>query len=156
MGLPQLDPAQRLTLVDHITPGAADGNSLSGVNVDLYPEGALFFVNVNTRLYVLHKNLDSSVVADTVNNNVVDGINSSAAAGRFIALEQYGTGVLSAGVIAISGFDVTRGGRFFASYQTIGGTPGILHAAKTANNTVTVTSSSNADTSTVAVLVMPV
>lgn len=148
MNLNLLDVAHRLLLVDTLADGT--GNSLSGQNVNELPAGALVYVRARNRLYSLRKNLDSLVVAGA-NANVVDGVGSSAAAGRFVAVLQWGVGILSAGSIAMPGWDLTRGGFFAVNYVSAGGTQGFLHAAKTANGTATVTSSSGSDTSTVLV-----
>lgn len=150
MGLPQIPPAKRLTEVESIG-GGDQGDSLAGQNVNNYQDGALFWVRASHRMYELRKNLNSAVV-QTDDLNVVDGIGSSAAAGRFVATQQWATGVLSVGSIAIPGFDIMHGGRFLVSYVSAGGTQGFLHAAQTAVNIVTVTSSSGSDTSTVVVM----
>lgn len=143
--------SKRLTLVDRIGADGSNGDALSGVDVNLYPEGALFYVRASNRLYTLRKNLDPAVVATNA-ENVVDGIGSSATAGRFVAVDQWTTGTLSAGTVVLSGFDLTRGGFFQVTYVTPGGTQSFLRAAKTAVNQATVTSGSNADTSVVLVV----
>lgn len=147
-----LDVQQRLTIVEEIG-SATNGDSLAGQNVNTYPAGALFYVRASHRMYELRKNLETAVVA-TGRLNVVDGVGSSAVAGRFVACEQHGFGTLVGGTIALDGFDLTNNGQFLVSYVAAGGTQGFLHAAKTAANTVTVTSSSGADTSTVVVLLL--
>lgn len=147
-----LDPSQRLTIVDRIGADGSNGDSLSGQNVNEYPEGALFYVRASNRFYELRKNLDT-LIAPNALENVVNGIGSSAVAGRFIAVQQIGTGALSGGTILIPGFDLTNGANIMAFYITPGGTQGFLRAAKTAANSLTVTSSQGADTSTVGVVV---
>lgn len=141
---------KRVTLVERIGNGA-DGDSLAGQNVQNFPSGSLFWVRASHRMYELRKNLDSAVVA-TGALNVVDGIGSSAAHGRFVACQQRATATLVAGTIAVAGFDLTNNGTFLVGYVTAGGTQGFLRAAKTAANVVTVTSSSGSDTSNVTVL----
>lgn len=148
--LSQTAIAKRITLVNTIG-SAADGDSLRGQNVSNFPEGALFYNRAAHRLYELRKNLDSLVVADNANFNVVDGVGSSAAAGRFVALNQWASGVLSGGSLVIAGFDLTNSGRFMVGYVLAGGTQGFLHATKTSAASLTVTSSQGADTSTVVV-----
>lgn len=141
-----LTVSKRFTVVEHIgTPD--DGDSLAGQNVNNFPEGALFYVSQSNRFYSLRKNLDSLVVATGL-FNVVDGIGSSAAAGRFVATEQRSAGALTGGTTTSNGFDLSRGGKFLVSLVTPGGTTGFVHAAKTAANVVTITSSSGADTGT--------
>jgi|SRR5882724_7338782 len=145
-----LPPAKRLTIVENIgTP--ADGDSLAGQNVNNFPAGALFYVQAAHRLYELRKGLDALVVA-TSRLNVIDGVGSSDAAGRFVAVQQFGTGALSGGSVALDGFDLTNAGFFLVSYITPAGTQGFLRAAKTAANSVTAVSSSGSDTSTVLVV----
>ncbi len=142
--LAQLAVSKRLTIVSKIgTP--ADGESLAGQNVNDFPAGALFYVEQSNRFYVLRKNLDSAVVASNL-ENVVDGIGSSAAAGRFVAVQQFAAVTLLGGTATVSGFDLERGGAFLVSLQTPGGTTGFVHAVKTTNTTATVTSSNGADT----------
>ncbi len=146
----QTPAAKRLTIVESIgTP--ADGDSLAGQNVNNFQDGALFWVRSSHRMYELRKDLDTDVVA-TSRLNVVDGIGSSAAAGRFVATQQSGFGTLSGGAVALDGFDLTNNGHFLVSYVSAGGTQGFLHAATTADNTVTITSSSGSDTSVVFVM----
>ncbi len=148
--LKQLDPSQRVTIVEAIGD-PSDGESLAGQNVNTYPAGALFYVRASHRMYELRKDLDVAVVA-TGALNVIDGIGSSAAAGRFVACEQRSFGTLVGGTIAIDGFDLTSGGEFLVGYVLPGGTQGFLRGGQTGPNEVTVTSSSNSDTSTVVVL----
>ncbi len=144
--------SKRLTIVSSVgTP--SDGDSLAGQNVNNFPEGALFFVESSSRFYVLRKNVDAAVVA-TVANNVVDGVGSSAVDGRFVALTQIRSAVLSAGsATGITGFDVSSvNGFFIITLVSPGGTPGFVHATITAPNTVSLTSSSGSDTSTYSVV----
>jgi hypothetical protein len=145
-----LDIHKRYTVVTRIGDGT-DGDSLSGQNVNNFPAGALFYVAESNRLYALRKGIPDAV-GEQNGLNVVDGIGSSAAAGRFVAVQQFATGVLSAGSAIMTGFDLSAGGHFLVGYVTPGGTQGFLRAAKTADNVVTVTSSSGSDTSTVTVL----
>ncbi len=142
-----LDVHKRTTIVAKIGVGS-DGDSLSGQNVNNFPDGALFFVRDSGRFYTLRKNLPDAV-GEQNGVNVVDGIGSSAAAGRFIAVQQYGVAQLSNGTGVITGLDLSRGGVFLVSYVTLSGTPGFIHAAKTADNFATVSSSSGSDNSQV-------
>jgi len=148
--LVRLPVAQRIVVVTHIGD-ESDGDSLAGQNVNAFPAGVLFYVAQSNRFYALRKNLPSAV-GEQNGLNVVDGVGSSATAGRFIAVQQFATGVLSAGSAVMTGFDLSAGGHFLVGYVTPGGTQGFLRAAKTADNVVTVTSSSGSDTSTVTVL----
>jgi hypothetical protein len=144
--------SKRITIVSSVgTP--ADGDSLAGQNVNNFPEGALFFVESSSRFYALRKNVNAAVVA-TPANNVVDGVGSSAEAGRFVALMQLRSAVLTAGsATGITGFDVSRvNGFFIITLVTPGGTPGFVHATITAPNTVSLTSSNGADTGTYSVV----
>lgn len=150
MSLSQLDVSQRLTIVEHIGD-PSDGASLAGQNVNAFPAGALFYVRASNRFYNLRKNMDAAVVP-VGNFNVVNGVGSSAVNGRFVANDQFSGVTLAGGTATISGFDLTRTGFFVVTYVTPGGTQGFLHAAKTAANIVTVTSSSGSDTSVVSVL----
>ncbi len=152
MTLKQLDPAQRLTIVEGIGD-PSDGESLAGQNVNAYPAGALFYVRSSHRMYELRKNLDALVVA-TGALNVVDGIGSSAVAGRFVATTQYVSGTLSGGTIDIAGFDLGSSGLFQVSPTAFGGTPGFLRAVKVDAHTARVISSSGSDTSTVVVVLL--
>jgi len=148
--LSQAALGKRLTMVENVgSPG--DGDSLSGQNVNNFPDGALFYVRASHRMYELRKNLDALVVESDTTLNVRDGVGSSASAGRFVATQQWTFGTLSGGTLAIPGWDLTNNGFFLISVATIGGTPGTLHGAKTAANSMTVTSSSGSDTSTVVV-----
>lgn len=149
--LSQLAVEKRLTIVEHLGTSSADGESLAGQNVNNFPAGSLFYVRASHRLYELRKNLDTLVVQTSL-FNVIDGVGSSAAAGRFVAVDQWGAVTLAAGSGVLPGFDLSSGGFFLVSYTVAGGTQGFLHAAKTAANTVTVTSSSGSDTSTVLVV----
>lgn len=142
--------SKRLTLVTHIGD-ASDGDSLRGQNVNLFPDGALFYVAQSNRFYALRKGLASAVVATGL-LNVVDGIGSSDANGRFVAVEQRGVGTLTGGTTTIAGWDLSASGFFLVSYNTPGGTQGFLRAAATAANIVTITSSSGSDTSSVNVV----
>lgn len=146
--LVQLPPAKRLTVVTHLGTGA-DGDSLAGQNVNDFPAGALFWVRQSNRFYQLKKNLNSAVIPDVgIYRNVINGIGSSAAAGRFVAVQQLGEGVLIGGTIAVSGFDLSAPGFFLCSLITVGGTPGFIRAAATSLAQVTLTSTSGSDTGT--------
>jgi len=142
--------SKRITIVDSVgTPD--DGESLAGQNVNNFPEGALFFVRATGRLYALKKNVNAAVVA-TGANNVVDGIGSAQDTGRFVALKQWRTVTLTGGsATGITGFDLTGTGTFEITLVTPGGTPGFVHAAITAPNTLSLTSTNGADTSTYSV-----
>ncbi len=143
-----LTVSDRLLLVNALADGT--GDSLAGQNVNALPAGALVYVRARNRLYTLRKNLNALIVAGS-NGNVVNAVGSSDEAGRFVAVNQWNIGTLAGGTVAITGWDLTRGGYFAVSYVTAGGTQGFLHAAVTALGTVTVTSSSGSDTSVVLV-----
>lgn len=147
MSLPQTPAAQRLTLVDSIgTP--ADGESLSGQNVNAFPEGALFYVRAVNRFYRLKKGLPSTVTPGGA-GNVVSGIGSTVANGAyFVAVQQQGTFTLVGGTAAVVGLDLSTTGYFLTSVITIGGTVGVVHGAVTNDHTATFTSNQGADTST--------
>jgi hypothetical protein len=145
-----LPPAQRLTIVTHIG-SAGDGDSLRGQNVNAFPEGALFYVQQSNRFYSLRKNIDSAIGPQN-GLNVVDGVGSSPENGRFVAVQQFAEVQLSSGTAVATGFDLSADGRFLVSYTNLSGTPGFIHAAKTAANVVTVSSSSSADNSRVLVV----
>lgn len=145
--LTSLTVQKRVTIVSHIGSAGA-GGSLRGQNVQAFPEGALFYVEQSDRFYVLRKNLPDAV-GEQNGLNVVDGVGSSPANGRFVAVQQFGETQLSNGTGVIVGLDLSRDGRFLVSYTTVTGTPGIIHAAKTADNVATVTSSSGSDNSRV-------
>lgn len=145
-------PEKRLTIVSHIgTKG--DGDSLAGLNVNDFPAGALVFVKESNRFYRLKKNLDVLVIPDVEQfRNVVDGVGSSAAAGRWIAVSQLGYGTLVGGTINIDGFDLSTPGFFQVCLVTPSGSPGFVHAAAASVARVTITSASNTDTSTYSVV----
>lgn len=145
-----LPPSKRYVVVTHIGD-ETDGDSLAGQNVNNFPAGALFYVAESNRLYTLRKNLPDAVGSQN-GVNVVDGVGSSAEAGRFVAVQQYGVTQLSNGTGVITGLDLSAGGFFLVSYVTASGTQGFIRAAKTADNVVTVTSSSNSDNSQVLVV----
>ncbi len=143
-----LSVAKRVTIVESVgTPD--DGNSLAGQNVNNFPSGALFYVESSHRMYELRKNIDALVAEDGSFFNVVNGVGSSAVAGRFVAQQQFGHGALVAGSLSLDGFDLTNNGFFLVSYITPLGTQGFLHGQKVDANTAAVTSSSGSDTSTV-------
>jgi hypothetical protein len=115
----------RITIVDKVGAlgNGSDGQSLRGLNVNMFPDATLVFVRNSNRMYRLKKNQAISIVEDTSGmDNVVNGIGSSAAAGRFVALVQMGIGTLAPGVeggpasVVIPGFDVNPGGWFHVNY----------------------------------------
>ncbi len=147
---------KRVTILNSIgTQGdKSDGQSLRGQNVHNFPAAALFYVRDSNRMYRLKKNMAVAIVGDAgVQANVIDGLGSSAANGRFVALVQQGTGVLSGGegesTVDISGWDVNPEGWFHVSYTETGGTPGTLTAAAISETTVRVTSTSGSDSGSV-------
>lgn len=148
MSLPQTPAALRLNLVDSIgTP--ADGESLSGQNVNAFPEGALFYVRASNRFYRLKKGLPSTVTPGAP-FNVVSGIGSTVANGAyFVACQQQGTFTLAgSGTATVVGLDLSTAGYFLTSVITTGGTVGVVHGAITNDHTATFTSTQTADTST--------
>lgn len=146
--LKNLDVSQRLTILDAIgTP--ADGQSLAGQNVNEFPAGVLFYVRSVNRLYTLRKNLNASMVPAGNDQNIINGIGSTAAAGRFVACAQRGFGTLAAGSVILPGFDTSRGGHFLVSYVQAGGTQGFLRGVIVSPGSIGITSSSGSDTSQV-------
>lgn len=146
--LTQIPPTSRLTLVENIgTP--ADGGSLAGQNVNAFPEGALFFVRTTNRFYRLKKNLNVLVIADQNGGlNVVNGVGSSAAAGRFVACQQQGTVTLgSGGTGTVSGLDLSTAGFFLLSATATSGTVGVTTGAITTVAQATFSSTQAADRS---------
>lgn len=146
--------ASRLLLVSSITTEAgAEGDTLDTLNVNNMLDGALVYVANIGKFYQLRKNLPVTVVAS--NPNVIAGAGSSAELGFFVAVTQAAEGVLSGGTILIPGFSLSANVALAAVYVTPGGTQGFLHAARTDDHSVTVTSSSGSDTSTVLVFTVP-
>lgn len=146
--------ALRLTLVSDLgTP--SDGGTLAGQNVNDFPDGALFFVQRTARFYQLVKNLSTTVVPAS-GVNVIAGIGSSDAAGRFIAVQQAEQATLVAGVAVVTGLylPATSAHSFLVCMVTPGGTPGFVHAARTTDHSATITSTSNTDTSTYLLVVI--
>lgn len=142
-----LTVSKRLTIVTHIGDGS-DGDSLAGLNVNEFPAGVLVYVAESNRLYRLKKNLDPLVIADNgIYRNVVDGIGSSAAAGRWVAQPQVATITLVNGTANLSGFDLSTPGFFMVSPVTLIGTPGFTTAVAASVAEVTATSASNTDDS---------
>lgn len=156
MSLALLTVEKRLTIVTSIGTGA-DGDSLAGLNVNEFPAGALVYVLSTDRFYRLKKNLDPAVIADTgIYHNVVDGIGSSAAAGRWVATQQVATITLVNGTANLSGFDLSTAGFFMVSPVELIGTPGFTTADTTTVAEVTVTSASNTDDSVYGLLYIEV
>jgi hypothetical protein len=147
--------ASRLTLVSSITTeGGAEGDTLDTLNVNNMVDGALVYVANIGKFYQLRKNLPVTVVA--ANPNVIAGAGSSAELGFFVAVTQAAEGVLSgSGTVLIHGFSLSANVALAAVYVTPGGTQGFLRAARTDDHSVTVTSSSSSDTSTVLVFTVP-
>ncbi len=148
--------ASRLTLVSSLTTeGGAEGDTVDTLNVNNMLDGALVYVADIGKFYQLRKNLPVTVVA--ASPNVVVGAGSSAEFGFFVAVQQTAEGVLSgSGTVVLSGFALPGTNVALAAVTvTPGGTPGFLHAARTTDHSVTVTSSSASDTSTVLVFTVP-
>lgn len=150
----QIAVGKRLTIVDKIgeSGSGADGQSLRGQNVNDYPDAALFFVRNSNRFYKLKKNMAIAIAEDvTGNDNVINGIGSSPDAGRFVAVLQMANLQLvaneSGSTASVAGFDLTAFGNFHVSYATPGGTQGFLTPSIATETTMTVVSSSVADTS---------
>lgn len=150
--LVSLPAALRLILVSIIgTPGVDD--SLANLNVNEYPAGVLAYVKATKRFYTLKKNLDTDVVADGGNyRNVVNSIGSSAVAGRWVAVQQQGSGTLVGGTLVVSGFDLTQPGFFITSLLNAAGTTGYVKTTKTTDATATLLSTSNSDVGTYGVV----
>ena len=132
----------------------SDGQSLRGQNVNAFPAAMLFYVRDSNRMYRLKKNMAVAISEDISGMaNVINGLGSSAVAGRFVALVQMGTGDLvaneSGSFVDIAGFDVNPGGWFHVSYTAFGGTEGALMAEAISETTVRVTSKSTTDTGSV-------
>lgn len=151
--------AGRLLLVSSVTTeDGQEGDTLSTLNVNNMVDGALVYVADIGRLYQLRKNLPAGVAAS--NPNVVAGYGSSLVAGFFVATTQSAEGALVAtgggSVITFTGFSLPSPNVALAAvYVTPVGTQGFLHAARATNHSVTVTSSSATDTSTVLVFTVP-
>jgi hypothetical protein len=144
-----LPPAKRLTIVSSLG-SSADGDSLAGQNVNDFPAGALFWVKSQNRFYALKKNLNVLTIPDVgFYRNIVNGVGSSAVAGRFVAVQQMGQVTLAGGTVNVSGLDLSSASGFFLiSLITPGGTPGFIHAAPSSIVQATFTSTSGSDTST--------
>jgi hypothetical protein len=132
----------------------SDGQSLRGQNVNNFPAASLFYVRDSNRMYRLKKSLAVAIAEDTGGMaNVINGLGSSAANGRFVALVQMGTGTLTGGegtsTVDIAGWDVNPAGQFHVSYSTLSGGVGALMAESISETTVRVTSSSGSDGSIV-------
>lgn len=151
--------ANRLLLVSSVTTeGGQAGDTVDTLNVNNMEDGALVYVADVGRLYQLKKNLPAGIVASAP--NVIAGYGSSLAAGFFVACTQSAIAALVAtgggSVFVFSGFALPSANVALAAvYITPGGTQGFLHAARTTNHSVTVTSSSATDTSTVLVFTVP-
>lgn len=154
--LAQTPAAQRITLVDSLSVGAI-GDTLENVNPALYPDGALFFVNATQRMYCLQKNLPVTITAGDSAGNVVSPIGSDHIEGFFVACQQSAVVTLSGGAQTSIGWALPNasGYHFLATLVTVGGTTGFVHAARTDDHTVTVTSTQGADTGTYFVVLIP-
>jgi hypothetical protein len=153
--LPQLDVAQRLSLVDDIG-SFADGASLAGKNVNALPEGVIVLVRSTGRVYQLRSCTATQVVA-TPAGNVILGVGSPATGvgKRWVALQQTAQATLAGGTATVLGFALKATDVPVAFLVTVGGTAGFLHAAQATDHSITVTSTQGADTSVVQILVIP-
>lgn len=146
----EIGVGKRVTILDTIgTLGdGSDGQSLRGQNVNAFPDACLFYVRDSNRMYRLKKNQSVAIAEDTTGmDNVVSGIGSSAAAGRFVALVQMNVITLGGGGAgSIAGWDVNPDGWFHCTYVTFGTSPGFLRASATSETTVTVNSSDGEST----------
>ncbi len=154
----QIAVGDRFTILDSIgAPGnGSDGQSLRGQNVQMFPEGAIFYVCDSNRFYKLKKNQSIAIAEDTTGmDNVINGIGSSAVNGRFVATVQMAVITLTPGGESgtssgtAPGWDVNPGGWFHVSYVTFGGTTGALRAFVASETTVTAESNSGSDSSDV-------
>jgi hypothetical protein len=155
--LSQLPAAQRVNLVSSLNVGEA-GDTLQNVNVGLYPDGALFFVNATQRMYALRKNLPVTVVAGGSSGNVVAGVGSDNVQGFFVACEQSDVFTLSSGTQAKAGWSLPSGPAYFFLATLVNAnstTTGFVHAARTDDHTVTLTSAQGADGGTYLVVMVP-
>lgn len=157
--LAQTPPAQRVTLVDSLSVGAV-GDTLENINPALYPDGALFFVNATQRMYCLQKNLPVTITAGDGSGNVVSSIGSDHTEGFFVACQQSALVTMPGGSVTTQtsigwALPNASGYHFLITLVTPGGTSGILHAARTDDHTVTVTTSQGADTGTYFVVLIP-
>lgn len=153
--LTQTPAQQRITLVATIG-SESDGDSLQGQNVNNFPAGALVYVASTKRFYALRKDLSVTQV-EGASGNVVNSVGSVATGARWVACEQSDVGTLVAGSLVLSGWALASTDVYFlVSVVTVGGTAGTLHAARTTDHSVTVTSSNGADTSVVVVVLVPV
>lgn len=136
---------KRWTILNSIGNDGSDGQSLRGQNVNDFPANALFYVRDSGRLYRLKKDMAIAIVQDASGMaNVINGLGSSAAAGRFVAIRQMGIGTLVAGEgsasVVIAGFDVNPDGWFHVTHTSFGGTTGFLRAFASSETEVTVDS----------------
>lgn len=151
--LTQTPPAQRVTLVATVgTKG--DGDSLAGLNVHDLPAGALAYVLDTNRLYVLRKDLSTTQV-EGASGNVINSVGSADTGFRWVAVQQCDVAVLVNGTATLNGWALGSPEFFLVSVVTAGGSAGTLHAARTTDHSVTVTSSDAEDTSTVLVVNVP-
>lgn len=151
----QMGVGKRITIVDKVGAigNGSNGQSLRGLDVNAYPDAALFYVRDSARMYRLKKNQSIAIVEDTTGmDNVVNGLGSNHITGRFVALVQMGVGTLAGGesesTVIIPGFDLNPGGWFHVSYSNGGsftGTPGFLSADVNSETEVAVVSSSTSD-----------
>lgn len=140
----------RVTLVQTVAPVAGAGPSLQEIDSSVMPDGALAFVVGGNRWYRLKKTSTATLDTTSTFSNVVAASNG----GRWVAQIQLSQVVLVAGsATLVNQFDTSGGGYFTVSGLSNGasGTPGNRFAVKTNATTVTVTSSSGSDTSSVLV-----
>ncbi len=146
----QIAVGKRVTILDTIGEAGDDSNgqSLRGQNVQNFPDAALFYVRNSNRMYKLKKNMSVAVAEDTTGmDNVINGIGSSSASGRFVALVQMNVITLGeGGTGTIAGWDVNPDGWFHCTYVTFGTGPGFLRAFAASETTVTVASSDGEST----------
>lgn len=155
--LAQTPPAQRVTLVESTDIGDA-GDTLPNINVGLYPDGALFFVNATQRMYCLQKNLPSTIVAGGSGGNVIAGSGSDHVAGFFVACQQSDVFTLIGGTAAKTGWALPNSSGYFFLATLVNAhssTTGFVSAARTDDHTVTLTSSQGADAGTYFVVLVP-
>jgi hypothetical protein len=146
--LPQTSADLRVTLVQTVVPTVGAGPSLQEIDSATLPDGALAFVVGGNRWYRLKKT--SAVAADTTStlHNVVPAANG----GNWVASIQMAQVVLVGGAATLNNeFDLTGGGYFIVSGLSTLGTPGFRVANKASSTSVSVTSSSGSDTSSVLV-----
>jgi hypothetical protein len=145
----QTSVAERLILVETVA-GANVGQSLSGLNVNLLPNGALVFVVETNRLYRLKKNVPANYVVDGAPfNNVVGAVGSAQGGGFFVAVLQLATVTLSGGAATITTFELSGTGQFQQTLNAPGGTLGVPpHTVKASATTATISTTTATDTST--------